>query len=131
MEKFVFHLKENIKVFSCGSKLCEMEVKFQETDDLDTQNVITLKIIVSNLQYFIYRKRHRHTKRQRQRQRRRVVRDRESTQPEIGSCQSRYVPAATRPRVTSSQLSRKHTVFRGSRQIGPLTDLAANCAPHV
>ena len=75
MEKFVFHLKENIKVFSCGSKLCEMEVKFQETDDLDTRNVITLKIIVSNLQYFIYRKRHRHTKRQRQRQRRRVVRD--------------------------------------------------------
>ena len=64
MKKFVFHLKEDIKVFSCGSKLCEMEVKFQETDDLDTRNVITLKIIVSNLQYFIYRKRHRCTHRE-------------------------------------------------------------------
>ena len=56
MEKFVFHLKEDIKVFSCGSKLCEMEVEFQETDDLDTRNVITLKILVSNLQYFIQKK---------------------------------------------------------------------------
>ena len=38
-----------------------MEVKFQETDDLDTQNVITLKIIVSNLQYFIQKKTQTHT----------------------------------------------------------------------
>ena len=61
MEKFVFHLKENIKVFSCGSKVCEMEVEFQETDDLDTRNVITMKLIVSNLQYFVQKKTQTHT----------------------------------------------------------------------